>query len=68
MGLIRGFDYFLSVEDGHIRVDSSESNNLVDEDVGVPIENLIGLAHLRIVEDVIVVVSLGDAPVMTSLH
>jgi hypothetical protein len=68
MGVIRGFDYFLSVEDGHIRVDSSGSNNLVDEDVGVSIENLIGLAHLRIVEDVIVVVSLGDAPVMTALH
>ena len=41
---------------------------MVDEDVGVSIENLIGLAHLRIVEDVIVVVSFADAPVMTALH
>lgn len=64
-GVVGCDDYFLSWMGVKSRVGSDK---LVDEDVGVLVEDLIGLAHLRIVEDVVLLVPPGVAPVVAALH
>lgn len=64
-GVVGCDDYFLSWMGVKSRVGSYK---LVDEDVGVLVEDLIGLAHLRIVENVVLLVPPGVAPVMSAFH
>jgi hypothetical protein len=65
LGVVGCDDYFLSWMGVKSRVGSDK---LVDEDVGVLVEDLIGLAHLGIIEDVVLLVSAGIAPVVAALH